>query len=62
MQNRLSNEQIEQLRLAYGSHAKAAKALGLSPRHYIRVRQGKNVTPMVVHLVDRILEDRKEAV
>ena len=57
MKQALTDTQIERLRRIYGSHAKAAQALGISPRHYARIRRGEHVTPMVVSFVHKILED-----
>ena len=33
------NSEFEKLRLLYGNHTRAAEALGVTPRHYRRIRR-----------------------
>jgi len=52
----ITKKQIEKLKVAYGSHDAVAKELGISPRHYARIRNGQHITPMVIKLVRYLIE------
>lgn len=54
---KITESQIKKLKHFYGSHDAVAKELGISPRHYARIRNGQHVTPMVVRLVKFLLEE-----
>ncbi len=51
----ITEKQHSELKARCGSHEAVAKELGISPRHYLRIRKGQHVTPMVVKLVKYLL-------
>ena len=52
----ITKNQIEKLKVAYGSHEAVARELGISPRHYARIRNGQHITPMIIKLVRYLVE------
>ncbi|KAF0234114.1 MAG: hypothetical protein FD177_1026 [Desulfovibrionaceae bacterium] len=49
------SDDFELLLTKYGSHSKAAKALGMSIRHYRKIRSGQHSGGMALRLVAAVL-------
>ena len=47
----LNEKVFDQLKERFGSDAKAAEALGVSPRHYSRVKIAKKAKPSLTKLI-----------
>ena len=58
MKRQVEEDQIKELKRRYGTHGQVANELGVTPRHYLRIRRGKHVTPTVLMLIERILEKK----
>jgi len=56
MKRQVTEAQVYKLKQIYGTHEKVAEQLGVTGRHWLRIRRGQYVTPTIVRLVEMLLE------
>lgn len=58
MKRQITEEQADKLKRLYGTHEQVAEQLGITGRHWLRIRRGQHVTPTIVKLVTMMLEEK----
>ena len=56
MEAQIKESQAQRLREIYGTHENVAAELGISSRHYIRLRKGRPLSPTLAKLIEMMLE------